>query len=207
MSVQSYQPKAYSEEDIHILELIALQAAIAIENARLYAEEQRLAIFDELTGVYNYRGLMALGGREIDRARRFDRNLSILFFDVDGFRNFNNKYSHAIGNLVLQAIAQQCRAKMRSVDLISRFGGDEFVILLPEANLETTKKTAERLQMGIASTKVPTKCGDLSVTVSIGVAQLSDSIPDLGALIERANQAEHRAKEKSNGRLVAFGDK
>ncbi|MDP2975134.1 MAG: GGDEF domain-containing protein, partial [Anaerolineales bacterium] len=155
----------------------------------------------------NYRGLMALGEREIDRARRFDRNLSILFFDVDGFRNFNNKYSHAIGNLVLQAIAQQCRAKMRSVDLISRFGGDEFVILLPEANLETTKKAAERLQMGIASTKVPTKYGDLSVTVSIGVAQLSDAIPDLGALIERANQAEHRAKEKGNGRLVVFGDK
>lgn len=207
MSVQSYQPKAYSEDGIHTLELIALQAAIAFENARLYAEEQRLAIIDELTGVYNYRGLMALGGREVDRARRFDRNLSILFFDVDGFRNFNNKYSHATGNMVLQAIAQQCRAKMRSVDLISRFGGDEFVILLPEANLETTKKAAERLQMGIASTKVPTKYGDLSVTISIGVVQLSAATPDLGALIERANQAEHRAKEKGNGRLVVFGDK
>ncbi len=207
MSIQSYQPKAYSEDDIHILELIALQAAIAIENARLYAEEQRLAIIDELTGIYNYRGLMALGVREIDRARRFGRNLSILFFDVDGFRNFNNKYSHTIGNLVLQAIAQQCRANTRSVDLISRFGGDEFVILLPEANLETTKKAAERLQMGIASTKVPFEFGELSVTISIGVAQLSDAIPDLGALIERANQAEHLAKEKGNGRLVVFGDK
>ena len=206
MAVQSYQPNAYTEDDIHILETIATQAAIAIENARLYAEVQRLAIIDELTGVYNYRGLLALGGREIDRARRFSRILSILFLDIDSFKNFNNKYSHATGNLVLKAMAQRCLTSMRSVDLVSRFGGDEFVILLPETSLETARKAAERLQMEIASTRVPTEHGELSVTISIGVAQLTDDVPDLGTLLDRANQAEHRAKEKGDGNLVVFGD-
>ena len=206
MAVQNYQPNAYTEDDIHILETIATQAAIAIENARLYAEVQRLAIIDELTGVYNYRGLLALGGREIDRARRFSRILSILFLDIDNFKNFNNKYSHATGNLVLKAMAQRCLTSMRSVDLVSRFGGDEFVILLPETSLETARKAAERLQMEIASTRVPTEHGELSVTISIGVAQLTDDVPDLGTLLDRANQAEHRAKEKGDGNLVVFGD-
>jgi diguanylate cyclase (GGDEF)-like protein len=205
MVVQSYRPKAYTEEDIRTLETIALQAAIAIENARLYAEEQRLAIIDELTGVYNFRGLQALGGREVDRARRFGRNLSALFFDIDGFRNFNNQYSHATGNLVLKAVAGQCLAHMRSVDLVSRFGGDEFVILLPETTLETARKAAERLQAAVASTRVETSHGELSVTISMGVAQLTAEIPDLGTLIDRANQAEHHAKEKGEGRLVVFG--
>lgn len=95
---------------------------------------------------------------------------------------------------------------MRSVDLVSRFGGDEFVILLPETSLETARKAAERLQMEIASTQVATEHGELSVTISIGVAQLTDDVPDLGALIDRANQAEHRAKEKGSGNLVVFGD-
>jgi diguanylate cyclase (GGDEF)-like protein/PAS domain S-box-containing protein len=206
MVVQSYKPNAYTEDDLRMLETIALQAAIAIENARLYSEEQRLAIIDELTGVYNYRGLLALGGREIDRARRFNRDLSTLFLDIDGFRNFNNQYSHATGNLVLKAVAKHCLTSMRSVDLVSRFGGDEFVILLPETTIETARKAAERLQTEIASTRVKTKHGELSVTISMGVAQLTDDIPDLGTLIDRANQAEHKAKEKGDGSLLVFGD-
>jgi len=206
MVVQSYKPNAYTEDDLRTLETIALQAAIAIENARLYSEEQRLAIIDELTGMYNYRGLLALGRREIDRARRFNRSLSALFFDIDGFRNFNNQYSHTTGNLVLKAVAKHCLTSMRSVDLGSRFGGDEFVILLPETTIETARKAAERLQMEIASTRVKTEHGELSVTISIGVAQLTDDIPDLGTLIDRANQAEHKAKEKGDGSLLVFGD-
>jgi len=204
MSVQSYKPNAYSEDEIHLLEIIAQQAAIAIENARLYSEEQRLAIIDELTNVYNYRGLMALGGREIDRARRFGRNLSALFFDIDGFRNFNNKYSHTTGNLVLKAVAEQCLSSMRSVDLVSRFGGDEFVVLLPEATLTTAGKAAERLQADIATRQVMTSFGNLSVTISMGIAQLTDNITNLSMLIDRANQAEHKAKERGEGCIAAF---
>jgi diguanylate cyclase (GGDEF)-like protein len=195
MSIQSYRPNAYREDQVHMLERISVHAAIAIENARLYSEVQRLAIIDELTGIYNYRGLVELGGREVERARRFNHSLSILFFDIDDFRHFNNTYSHSTGNLVLQMVVQHCRTVLRSVDVFTRFGGDEFVALLPETDLAGAGIIAQRLVDEIAATPVKTSYGDLNVTVSIGVASLGGSTPDLAALIDHANQAERQAKK------------
>jgi len=203
LSIQSYKTDAYTRHQIQIMEMIAVQAAIAIENARLYSEVQRLSIVDELTGVYNYRGLMELGSREVERARRFRRPLSAFFFDIDNFRDFNNTYSHAIGNLVLRAVAQRSRAIVRVVDLVARYGGEEFVILLPEVNLSAATQIAERLRVDIARHRVNTQRGDLGVTVSIGVAELGDGVNNLAALVDRANQAEHTAKEAGKNRVVA----
>jgi len=194
MSIQNHRPNAYADEQIHLLERIAIQAAIAIENARLYAEEQRLAIVDELTGVYNYRGLFELGGREVERAHRFGRSLAALFFDIDNFRIFNNTFSHATGNVVLQAVVKRCQALLRSVDILARYGGDEFVALLPETDLASAEMVAHRLIEEIAATPFTTPHGDLDVTVSIGVAFLTDDTLDLAALVDRANHAEHEAK-------------
>jgi len=195
MSIQSYRPNAYRKEQIHMLERIAVHAAIAIENARLYSEEQRLAIIDELTGIYNYRGLKELGAREVERARRFNHPLSLLFFDIDDFRNFNNKYSHATGNIILQTVVECCRTILRSVDVFTRFGGDEFVALLPETDLASAEAVARRLVDEIAAAKIPTANGDLSVTVSIGLTTLTSSTVDLADLVDRANHAEHQAKQ------------
>jgi diguanylate cyclase (GGDEF)-like protein/PAS domain S-box-containing protein len=203
LSIQSYKIDAYTRAQIQIMEMIAIQAAIAIENARLYAEVQRLSIVDELTGVYNYRGLLELGNREVERARRFRRSLSAFFFDIDDFRDFNNRYSHAIGNLVLRAVAQRSRAIVRAVDLVARFGGEEFVILLPEVTLSAATQIAERLRVDIERHRVDTDRGDLGVTVSIGVAELGEGVASLNALVDRANQAEHAAKESGKNRVVA----
>jgi diguanylate cyclase (GGDEF)-like protein len=186
------------------MEMIAIQAAIAIENARLYSEVQRLSIVDELTGVYNYRGLQELGSREVERARRFNRPLSAFFFDIDDFREFNNRYSHGTGNLVLRAVAQRSRTIVRAVDLLARYGGEEFVILLPEVNLAAATQIAERLRLDIARHRVETARGGLGVTVSIGVSELGDGIATLAALLERANQAEHSAKEAGKNRVMAI---
>jgi diguanylate cyclase (GGDEF)-like protein/PAS domain S-box-containing protein len=198
LSVQSYQPAFYTGNQVRLLEMVAVEAAIAIENARLYGEVQRLAIMDELTGVYNYRGLMELGKREVERARRFNHPLSLLFFDIDGFRNFNNIYSHATGNLVMKAITQRVHSVLRAVDIFTRYGGDEFVVLLPETNREMALQVAKRLVAEIASTRVATNHGELSVTISVGLTLLTEESQDIGALIDRANHAEHRAKKKGN---------
>jgi two-component system cell cycle response regulator len=195
MSIQSKKNNAYTDDQIRLLEWIAVQAAIAIENARLYAEEQRLAIIDELTGIYNYRGLQELGAREVERARRFNHPLSALFFDVDDFRNFNNVYSHAIGNIVLQDMVKRCQTVLRSVDIFSRFGGDEFVALLPETDFANAKSIGQRLADAVANTIIPTSCGDLAITITIGAAELTDRMADLAALIESANQVERQAKQ------------
>lgn len=203
MAIQSYQPNAYTQDQILNMNMIATQAAIAIENARLYAEVQRLSIVDELTGVYNYRGLMELGGREVERARRFRRPLSAFFFDIDDFRIFNNRYSHAIGNLVLRAVAQRSRSMVRAVDLVARYGGEEFAILLPEVNITAALQIAERLRADIERHRVDTERGELGVTVSIGVAELSDGMSSLITLLDCANQAEHIAKETGKNRISA----
>ena len=202
MSIQSYRPQAYRESQIHMLERISVHAAIAIENARLYSEVQRLAIIDELTGIYNYRGLMEIGAREVERARRFNHPLSILFFDIDDFRNFNNKYSHSTGNLVLQSIVKHCRAILRSVDVFSRFGGDEFVAILPETDIPNAEAVARRINTEIASSEIETPHGNLKVTVSIGLAMLGSETIDLADLIEHANLAEHQAKKGQKSIVV-----
>ena len=206
MSVQSYQPNAYTDDHIHLLENIAVQAAIAIENARLYSVVQRIAIIDELTGTYNYRGLLELGAREVERARRFNHPLTTLFFDIDGFKNFNDKYSHATGNLILKSVAACCRSVLRSVDITARYGGDEFFILLPETDQATGRKVAERLCSEIAAVKITKDGNELSVTVSVGLASFADDIPDFLSLIDRANQAEHMAKAQGNC-VVSWEDK
>jgi diguanylate cyclase (GGDEF)-like protein len=202
MSIQNYRPNAYREDQIRMLERISVHAAIAIENARLYAEVQRLAIIDELTGIYNYRGLLELGTREVERARRFKHPLSILFFDIDDFRNFNNIYSHTAGNIVLKTVVQHCRSILRSVDVFTRFGGDEFVALLPETDLTSAESVAHRLINEIANTKIPTQYGVLSVTMSIGLATLKSDTLDLAELIDRANLAEHQAKQGQKSALA-----
>jgi diguanylate cyclase (GGDEF)-like protein len=202
MAVQNYRPNVYTQDQIRLLEHIAVHAAIAIENARLYSEEQRLAIIDELTGIYNYRGLVELGTREVERARRFKRPLSMLFFDIDDFRKFNNTFSHGIGNLILQTVAQRCRTTLRSVDVFARYGGDEFVALLPETDLTEAREVARRLYDEIRTTKITTSYGELGVTISIGVTAFSEDIPDLYKLIDRANHGERQAKQNGLGVVV-----
>jgi diguanylate cyclase (GGDEF)-like protein len=203
MSIQNCRPNAYRQDQIHMLERISIYAAIALENARMFTEFQRFALMDELTGIYNYRGLLELGAREVERSRRYNHPLSILFFDIDGFHNFNNTYNHTAGNIVLQTIVQLGRAVLRSVDVFTRFGGDEFVVLLPETDLTGAEVVAQRLKKKIAAAKIATQFGDLSVTISIGLATLTVDMLDLADLINHANQAEHQAKQGRKSILAA----
>lgn len=201
ITLSSVQPAFYTQVHAGRLQVFADQAAVAIENARLYTEVQHLTLTDELTRVYNYRGLIELGQREFDRARRFNRPLSVLFYDIDHFRDFNNRYTHAVGNQVLQATTRITRSYLRGVDLVARFGGEEFVVLLPETKLGNAVEIAERLREEVEETYVQTKYGRLNVTISIGVAAITDDTQSLNALIDRANQAEHHAKQAGRNRV------
>jgi diguanylate cyclase (GGDEF)-like protein len=201
IAMLSLQSGAYSQAQIRLLQTIANQAAIALENARLYEKVRHLAIIDELTEIYNYRGLMLLGTREVERAQRFNHPLTALFLDIDHFRNFNNRYSHAVGNQVLRSFAQECRTDCRGVDILSRYGGEEFVILLPESRLDGGAQTAERLVHRIENLRVATEKGSLGITISIGVAELDSTVGNLQTLIDHANQAEHLAKTNGRNRV------
>ncbi len=170
-------------------------AAQAIENARLYQQAQDQAIHDELTGIYNRRGLNLLGQREFERAVRYERPLSVLFGDVDGFKAFNDRYSYAVGDRVLKAVAQCLKANLREFDLVARFGGDEFAVILPETQQKEAIGVAQRLNRAIEQLRIPYDGCEVSVLLSFGVVQRGESDHTWEQLLERASQALRRAKQ------------
>lgn len=194
LNVESSYPGFFKNEHAERLLAIANHASVAIQNARLFSEVQRLAVVDELTGLFNRRGLYDLGQREVERAQRFKRSLAALLIDVDNFKSFNDEYSYAVGDEVLSTLAQRLKENVRRVDIVCRYGGDEFVILLAENNLETARIAAEHVHAAVNASPFQTSRGPLRVTISIGIATLKREDWDLPQLVEAAGQALHQAK-------------
>lgn len=191
----------FTEHDQAAATIFASQVAMSLENARLYQNVQQLAITDDLTGLYNRRGLMELGQREFDRARRFKRSLFAVMFDLDDFRNVNNTYGHAIGDEVLRELARRCEAVLRSTDVLGRYGGEEFCVLIPETDLPGAIDIAERLRLNVAARPFETRRADLQVTISLGVAALDAECQDLMELIDLADRGLYRAKRGGKNRV------
>jgi diguanylate cyclase (GGDEF)-like protein len=194
----------FTQADLELAQSFVAQAAIAIENARLYAETQHRAVIDELTGLYNRRGLFELGKHELERSIRFNHPLVALFLDIDHFKVFNDTYSYAVGDQVLRLFSNCLRLNLREFDLVGRYGGEEFVVFLPEADLDAATEVAERVRSSVEALQVPTDQGNTSITVSIGVCPKTPLLLDLDALIDRAGQAVHLSKQQGRNRVVVL---
>lgn len=202
ISAQSYRKNAYSPDQIHLLETIAAQAAFAIENARLFSETQRLATIDGLTGIYNRRHLFDLAVREFERAARYVRPLSLILLDIDHFKYVNDTYGHPVGDQALRLLSGRIQANLREVDIFGRYGGEEFMILLPEIQLEDAFVVGERLRQEIAGMQIDTPVCGLSITASFGVASLDLRVDwSLDSLIQRADEALYMAKDAGRDRV------
>ncbi len=175
----------------------ALQEEVA--KRRIAQEKLRqLAITDGLTNVFNHRYFMEMGRREFVRVKRYGRQLSLIIMDLDHFKRTNDTFGHNIGDQVLQAVAQISLKSFRKVDIFARIGGEEFAALLPETGMEQAWMAAERLRRTVSRTVLRTKSGDLRLTLSLGVAAVTDETKDFEHLLRMADAALYVAK--GNGR-------
>jgi diguanylate cyclase (GGDEF)-like protein len=189
--------ESFTEEDLHLLGVFARQAVIAINNARLYEEIQRLAYTDTLTGINNRRRLFELLEKEYMRARRYKRPLSLMLLDIDHFKAINDQYGHAAGDMALRWFAQQCsKAIRKNMDVIGRFGGEEFMILFPETSLESACEVSRRLLNLISGGEAPIGDKRIPIAFSAGLVSLEhEENTSLDQLIEQADRALYLAKE------------
>jgi diguanylate cyclase (GGDEF)-like protein/PAS domain S-box-containing protein len=167
------------------------------ERVSLYQETQRLATQDPLTGCFNRRHFMILAKQELQRVARYGRPVSLIMVDIDHFKKFNDQYGHPAGDQLLCALVKQCQKTLRNVDIFARFGGEEFVILMPETDAKAVLATGERLRGNLEKMEVITAQGVRSVTVSMGAASFDGtdcSVINLDVLIKRADQALYEAK-------------
>lgn len=194
VSLDSGQASAFTQAHLRLLQTFATTATAAIQNATLHAEMQELATTDTLTNLLNRHGFFELGRREVERAHRFRRKLSAVMFDIDHFKKVNDEHGHTVGDEILTLLAQRCRGELRAVDLLGRYGGEEFVALLAETSLGRAYSVAERLRLVVAEEPFETSAGDVEITISLGVAELSDSCASLKELIDCADKALYEAK-------------
>lgn len=154
-----------------------------------------LAITDPLTGIFNRRHFFNMAEREIQRSRRYGQPLSIILFDVDNFKEINDTFGHSTGDQVLKALALRCQKHLRDTDMLARFGGEEFVVLLPETDVDSACRTAERLRRLVEEMRVVTRKGVAQVTISLGVASAEKgSACSVDKLLEGADQALYSSK-------------
>ncbi len=196
--------RQFTQSDMTVLALFADHAAIAVENARLFDEVRRLAYTDELTGISNRRQLFQLGEREFARTQRYGRSLVALMLDLDRFKRINDAHGHAVGDQMLHAVAQYCLANIRAIDIVGRYGGEEFAILLPDTDLLGAVEVAERLRESIAIATIPTTHGDMRMTVSIGIACIGTQTRDLPSLLDQADRALYAAKQAGRNRVEVW---
>ena len=201
LQAASTKPDAFTEDDVRLAEILAGHINEELQRVRLEAELRRQAIHDPLTGLYNRRHLAEVLEREVRRAKRYGRPFTVMIVDLDNFKNVNDRYGHLGGDEVLKKVAQVLQESVRESDLLFRYGGDEFVIVLPETD-GATRRVAARLRKRLANWAKKQGLDDVGLGLSIGVARWTPEEPlSVEDLLRRADAALYRAKrrKKLNG--------
>jgi diguanylate cyclase (GGDEF)-like protein len=180
------------------VEDLAASAGPAVDNARRYHEARRLADIDSHTGLHNRRYFHETLAREVARSQRYERPLAVIVFDVDDFKEVNDRFGHLAGDTVLGHVGERVLGVVRTSDIPCRVGGDEFGVILTESTLEDAEQLFERLKSHMASNPIP-QAGRLQISAGIAGLRAQD---DAVSLFERADDALYRAKEAGKGRVA-----
>jgi diguanylate cyclase (GGDEF)-like protein len=197
---------AFSDEDVEALSALALQAGVAIENARLHRVVERQAVTDALTGLANRRQFYEVLGREYERAQRFGQPLSLILLDIDDFKLINDSRGHLAGDAVLHSVAATLAEVIREIDLAARYGGEEFAVLLPQTGPDGAANLAERLRSEIAARSIRFGTEEITgVTASFGVAAGPVNEQTQIDLIASADAALYQAKREGKNHVTVSG--
>lgn len=193
-------------EQRDILETLADILALTIANLRLFKQVERQSVIDQLTGVHNRRFFDRKILQEIDRVKRYGRELSLIYLDMDNLKEINDDFGHDQGDLVLREIARLAQESSRRIDVVCRWGGDEFILILPETSLDEATAKAEKLRSLIANYRFPRIDGieeqdPVSASVSVGVTSLDHGDIEPTALFKKVDDAMYKAKQKGKNRV------
>lgn len=166
-------------------------------------ELEMLAYIDPLTGCHNRRSFLDNAEAEFERSRRYSHPFSILFFDLDFFKDVNDTYGHAAGDLALVKITKNCLSNIRDSDFLGRIGGDEFGVVLHQCDLENAAQTAEKIRSSISAISISGDFGEFNVSISIGAATLTDSDENAYDVLKRADDNLYQSKESGRDKVVA----
>lgn len=196
----------FTDKDLELLQILADHAAIAIENARLYEKAQRLAITDDLTGLYNSRHCDLFMKEALRQAQKLGLPLSVIFIDLDHMKEVDDSYGHLLGGQTLREVAQRIASLVRPPDMASRYGGDEYVIVLPGKGAESALKLAEEIRGRIAAEPfLASEKLSCRLTASIGIACYPQHGSTTDQLLSRADKAMYRVKESGKNRVELAG--
>jgi diguanylate cyclase (GGDEF)-like protein len=202
LALHRFRGEPFGEEDRRLAEASSSLLAAALDNLRRFGRAEELSITDGLTAVYNYRYLRSALDKEVARARRFGEVFSLIMLDVDRLKEYNDVYGHLRGSEVLRRLAQVVLSELRTADIAAKYGGDEFVIILPQTDRKGACTLAERIRGSVEAHSFPGEEEGIRITSSMGIAQFPDDGEASRELLEAADAALYAAKRRGRNRVA-----
>jgi len=196
--VGQQKANAFSHDDLNLLSTLANQTSIAVTNAKLYEKTHNMATTDGLTGLYTHRYFQEKLEEEVQKAQRYQTHMAMLMVDTDHFKQYNDTYGHPDGDMLLKEICKLLKSYVRDTDIVCRYGGDEFTLILVEADKKTAINTAERIRQAI---QLRLNQRDVKITASIGVASYPEDATNKTDLMAQADASVYKAKHGGRNRV------
>lgn len=194
------------ESDKARFNILAQQFFLAKKRAILYREIQELAISDSLTGVSSRRYCLDRLRQELERSGKFNYPFSVLMIDIDYFKTYNDRYGHLVGDAILREVSTSIKENVRQIDIVGRYGGEEFCVILAETDREQAMQAAQRIRQAIESKLIRVYDEYVKVTVSLGLSMFPAHAQEVDKLIDCADQALYKAKQEGRNRVGVYGN-